>query len=85
MHTTLASGSSTRDGIIFTVTVGATNHKCLITSDALKALCPPADDEALQLKAIFWEYEDRIQWVARRLVSAGEWGHPLVLEPKYFS
>jgi phage repressor protein C with HTH and peptisase S24 domain len=84
MSNTHVGDSSRQDGIVFTVTVGSHNHKCLITPDALKSLCP-SDDDVLQLKEIFWEYEDHIQWVARRLVSAGEWGNPLILEPKYFS
>ncbi len=84
MSNTHVNSSSRQDGIVFTVTMGATNHKCLITHDALKSLSPSDDDE-LQLKEIFWEYEDHIQWVARRVVSAGESGNPLVLEPRYFS
>jgi hypothetical protein len=84
MTNTHANKSNRHDGIAFTVTVGPNNHKCLITSEALKALCPSDDDE-LQLKEIFWEYEDHIQWVARRLVSAGQEGNPLILEPRYFS
>ncbi len=84
MSNTHVSSTSRQDGIAFTVTVGVSNHKCLITPDALKSLCP-SDDDALQLKEIFWEYEDHIHWVARRLVSAGESGNPLVLEPQYFS
>jgi hypothetical protein len=72
------------DGIIFTVTVGSTDRKCVITEDALQALCPP-EDEPAKMTEIFWAYEDRIHWVARRLINAGEWGNPLVLEPRYFS
>lgn len=72
------------DGIVFTVTVGSTDHTCLITHDALQALCH-SDEDAVLDKEIFWEFEDHIHWVARRLVNAGEWGNPLVLEPRYFS
>lgn len=72
------------DGISFIVTVGATDRKCVITRDALKSLCPD-DDEDIQPKAIFWENEDRIYRVARRLVNAGAWDSPLILEPRYFS
>jgi hypothetical protein len=72
------------NGISFIVTVGGSDRKCIITHDALKSLCPP-DDEEMQSKAIFWEYEDRIYRVARRLVNAGERDNPLILDPRYFS
>lgn len=84
MSNTHVSENTRQDGIVFTVTVGPNDHKCVITHDALKTLCP-ADDDELQAKEIFWEYEDYIQWVARRLVSAGEDASPLVIEPKYLS
>lgn len=72
------------NGILFTVTVGATDHKCVITHDALQSLCPAETDDALD-KEIYWEFEDRIHWVARRMVNAGAQGQPLVLEPHCFS
>jgi hypothetical protein len=72
------------DGISFIVTVGSTDRKCVITREALRSLCPDEDQE-VQPKAIFWENEDRIHRIARRLVNAGERANPLVLGPRYFS
>lgn len=74
---------SVHDGISFVVTIGASNCTCVITRDALKALCP--DDEEMQAKAIFWEHEDHINRVARRLLSAEKSPRPLVLRRNAFS
>ena len=73
----------TSDGVTFTVTVEYKFHDCLVSQEALYNLCQ-SDDKKLDLIATYCAYEAKIQGVARRLVTAGITGSPILLGPQNF-
>ncbi len=83
MSHTLAEPRATSDGVTFTVAVEFKDYECLVSTEALSDLSRSQDPQLDLLKA-YKAYEAKIQGIARRLVTAGVTGTPLVLQPKHF-
>jgi hypothetical protein len=77
----------TNDGVAFTVRVDSLDRECLITEEALEELTilkntDVADADTMD---VYHAFENTINGVARRLVTAGVGGTPLVLTRNTFS
>ncbi|MFI4939534.1 MAG: DUF1488 family protein [Burkholderiales bacterium] len=83
MNNITISPCLTSDGVTFTVTVDYKAHDCVISQEALSSLCQSADKK-LDLIATYQAYEAKIQGIARRLVTAGITGSPIMLGPHNF-
>ena len=83
MSHALAEPRVISDGVTFTVVVEFKDYDCLVSTDALSDLSR-SQDPKLDLIKVYKAYEAKIQGIARRLVTAGVTGTPLVLQTKYF-
>jgi hypothetical protein len=83
MSNSITAPCLTGDGVTFTVTVEYQSHNCLVSQEALTNLCQ-SDDKKLDLIATYQAYEAKIHGVARRLVTAGITGSPIMLGPQNF-
>jgi hypothetical protein len=76
----------TSEGVIFTVTVDSLKRECLIKEEALQQLSSKNTEASTAgMMDVFHAFEDKINGVARRLVSAGVQGTPLVLSRNTFA
>jgi hypothetical protein len=73
----------TTAGIAFTVRVDSVNRDCIISNEALAKLCKLKDGNPDPVET-FRAFEATINGVARRLVTAGVPGTPLMLGPHSF-
>ncbi len=83
MIKTVAEPLIADEGVMFTVEVGFTYRKCLVSKNALSHLRRKNGGQ-LDFLQTYRAFEDRIHGVARRLVVAGESGSPLILGAAYF-
>jgi len=76
-----------QDGVAFTVTVETIDRQCVVTRDAIHALSnlKNVDNDDAEMMNLFQAYETTINGVARRLVSAGVTGSPLIMRAATFS
>jgi hypothetical protein len=72
----------TSEGVAFSVVVEFKDHPCLVSKEALFELS--RQDPNLDMLKAYKAYESKIQGIARRLVTAGVPGSPLVLQSKHF-
>jgi hypothetical protein len=86
MSTQLPAPRRTNDGISFTVVVESVSRECLIRDEALQHLSTMkmGNGKSADTMDIFVAFENTIQGVARRLVSAGVKGTPLVMTANTF-
>lgn len=77
----------TDGGIAFTVVVESVTRECMISDEALQHLSAKGlrDGESPDTMEIFNAFESTINGIARRLVSAGVKGTPLVMTSNTFS
>lgn len=74
----------TEDGISFTVSVDYVNHDCLVSKEALAKISRLSGTET-DFMDVFKAFEARINGVARRMVTAGVKGTPMLLSDRHFA
>jgi capsule polysaccharide export protein KpsC/LpsZ len=77
----------TPEGVIFTVRVDSVARECLVTGEALQSLSALKHIDEVESSSmnVFHAFEATINGVARRLVTAGVPGTPLMMRPNTFS
>lgn len=79
----LAAPLLTKAGILFSVTVEFKQYQCLVPATTLSDLSHSKDPK-LDLLDTYRAFQSKIEGVARRLISAGLEGKPLVVGSGYF-
>lgn len=70
-------------GVTFTVTVEYKTHECLVSEEALSGLSQLSDTK-LDSLSTYRAFEAKINGVARRLITAGITGSPILLGTRNF-
>lgn len=83
MSTVIDRPHLTDEGVAFTVAVGFMKRECLIPKQTLSYISRAWGNEMDYMNA-FRAYEDTIISVARRMITAGATGTPVLLERKFF-
>jgi len=83
MDNVLAAPLLTKAGILFSVTVEFKQYQCLVPATTLSDLSH-SQDPKLDLLDTYRAFQSKIEGVARRLISAGLEGKPLVVSSGYF-
>lgn len=83
MDNALAAPRLTRAGILFSVVVDYQHYQCLVSATTLADLSHSKDPK-LDLLDTYRAFQTKIEGVARRVISAGVAGVPVLVGSGYF-